>query len=92
MPLRKNRTSEQQKRARAAYMYIYYYSKINVSACPILSNEDEKDSNANVWYWKKVNHLYVAKEETIKNELYNYIAQITKPKFKRLNRIIAPPQ
>ena len=86
----KRLTSEQQKRAQAAYMYIYYYSKINVSACPILSNEDEKDQNANVWYWKKVNHLYVAKEETIKNELYNYIVQINKPKFKRLNRTIAP--
>ena len=85
-------TQEQQKRAQAAYMYIYYYSKIDVSACPILSHEDEKDRNANVWYWKKVNYLYRTKEETIKNELCNCIAQITKPKFKRLNRTIAPPQ
>lgn len=84
-------TSEQQKRAQAAYMYIYYYSKINVSACPTLSNEDEKDQNANVWYWEKANNLYVAKEETIKNELYNYIAQINKSKFKRLSRGIALP-
>lgn len=80
-------TPEQQKRAQAAYMYIYQFSRVSMPACPILSHEEEKDSNANTWYWGKVRNLYDTREEIIMNELRNYIAEVAKPKFKRLSSL-----
>lgn len=80
-------TPEQQKRARAAYMYIHQFVRVDMSACPVLSIDEEKDRNANTWYWEKVCNLYDTKEETIMNELGNYIAEVAKPEFKILRSL-----
>lgn len=77
-------SQEQQKRAQAAYIYIYEFSRVNMSGCPVLSLEEEKDRNMNSWYWGKVSNLYDTREEIIMNELRNYIAEVAKPEFKRL--------
>ncbi len=80
-------TSEQQKRAKAAYMFIYEFSKVCVSACPPSTLEEEKDKNQQSWYWNKVMNLYEAEEKTIKEQIQNYIREVIKPDFKRLNSL-----
>jgi len=76
---------EQQKRAQAAYMYIYDYSKVNMSACPIMSHAEEKDKNMFSWYWKKCIAIYDIKSDTILKELNRYISEVSNPNFKRLS-------
>lgn len=78
-------SSEQQKKARAAYMYIYQLSRVDISACPVVGFEEERDPDINVWYWKKVSALYETRGNVIKSEVNNYIAEVSKPSFKRLN-------
>ena len=80
-------TPEQQKRAQAAYMFIHHFSRVEMSACPVRSLEDERGPNANTWYWDKVSNLYDTREEIIRNELRNYIAEVAKPEFKRLSTL-----
>lgn len=80
--------AEQQKRARAAYMHIYEFSRVDSSACPVLSIEEQKDSSPKyTWYWEKVRNFYDTREEVIKSELRNYIAEVAKPEFKRLSSL-----
>ncbi len=78
-------TPEKRKRAQAAYLYLHRYALVTVSACPIISEEEGRDSNANIWYWKKVSELYNTDEKIIKDELNRYIVEVAKPEFKRLN-------
>jgi len=78
-------TPEQQKRAKATCMYIYHFAKVDVSACPMLSFKDEKDKDIASWYWSRVKELYAVREEKIKNEIKNYIYQVSNHKFRRLN-------
>lgn len=80
-------TAQQQKRAQAAYMHIYEFSRVNVSACPIATAEQEKDKNQKSWYYDKVIDLYRNCGDTIKEQVNSYIAEVTKPGFKRLNSL-----
>ena len=66
-------------------MHIYQFSRVDISSCPILSIEEEKDSNQNAWYWEKVHNLYDTREGIIMNELRSYIVEVAKPEFKRLS-------
>jgi len=77
-------TPEQQKRAQAAYIYIYQFSRVDMSACPILSLEEEKGRNQADWYWKRVCELYDTSKDAITSEVRSYIAEVSKPQFKRL--------
>ena len=80
-------TAQQQKRAQAAYMHIYEFSRVNVSACPIATAEQEKDKNQKSWYYERVIDLYRSRGDTIKAEVNDYIAEVAKPGFKRLNNL-----
>lgn len=83
--------TQQQRKARAAYIYIYYFSTVDMSACPVLSHDDEKDKNINKWYWKRVGELYDTCGERIKTEASDYIFKVSVPHFKRLNRDLRLP-
>jgi len=80
----KKLTTKAQKRAQAAYIYIYQFSKVNISICPILSINQEKDKNINSWYWKEITKLYQEKKSIFLHEIKSYIKDISKPDFKRL--------
>lgn len=73
-----------QKRARAAFIYIYRMSNVSMSACPILSQAQEKDKNISQQYWDMVCDQYTTKKETILEELNKYIQEISRPEFKKL--------
>lgn len=77
-------TPEQQKRARAAYIHINNLFTRNLPACPRTSHEKDRDTNANVWYWDEICELYDVEEENIKNNLQNYIDEVTDPHFKKM--------
>ena len=80
-------TPEQQKSAQAAYMHIYQFARVDMSACPLLSLEEDKDSNQYKWYWQKVYELYNTEEKTILNEMRDCITQVSRSEFKRLNSL-----
>lgn len=75
---------EAQKRAQAAFIYIYKISNVNMSACPILSQAEEKDKNIKQRYWNMVCNQYSSKKEAILEELNRYIQDVSNPEFKRL--------
>ena len=78
-------TPRAQKRAQATYIHIYQFSRVNISICPTLSFDQEKDKNINSWYWKKVAKLYQEKKDIFLHEVKGYIKDVSKPHFKRLN-------
>lgn len=73
-----------QKRAQAAFIYIYRISNVNISACPILSESEERDDNISQKYWNRVLNQYSTKKNIILKELDKYIKAVAKPEFKRL--------
>ena len=77
-------TPQTQKRAQASYIYSYQFSRVNVSACPILSEGHEKDKNINSWYWKKVAKLCQEKKDIFLREVKKYIKDASQPNFKQL--------
>ncbi len=83
----KKLTPQAQKRAQAAYIYINQFSRVNVSICPMLSNDQEKDKSINSWYWKKVVKLYQEKKDIFLREVKNYIKNVSQPDFKQLNSL-----
>jgi hypothetical protein len=80
-------TEEQQKLAQAAYMYIHYFSRVHVSACPILSVDDEKSADMNSWYWPKVMDLYSQHSGQIKEEMLSYVKDVADPHFFKLSSL-----
>lgn len=79
-------TPQAQKKAQAAYVYIKKISRTSISACPILSEDEEKDKKANQWqwYWSKVYNQYSTKKNSILKELNYCIKTVKKPGFKKL--------
>lgn len=78
-------TPEQQKRAQAAYIHIYNLSYVKTSACPIFSSGGKNDGNPYIQNYEQIYETYQLNNKTIKKELNNYIAEVAKPDFKRLN-------
>jgi len=78
---------EEQKRARAAYIYIYKFSRVDISACPILTLEEEKDKYLDNWYWLKALKLYNKAGGNIREQVRQYSNIVAHPKFKRLNKL-----
>ncbi|NOR48906.1 MAG: hypothetical protein GQ533_12840 [Methanosarcinaceae archaeon] len=76
---------EQQKRARAAYIYINDLLDLNLPTCPIISHEESSDSNANIWYWKKIEVLYDNNGRIIRGGLHRFIDDVAKLDFKKFN-------
>lgn len=83
----KKLTKKQQKIARTAYLHIYEFSRISMSSCPMLSLEDQNDSNVYNNYWQKVTKLYKIQGNRITNEVKSYIRKVAKPDFKRLDSL-----
>ena len=80
-------TSEQQQKAKAAFLFIHKLSRVNVTTCPAISLDDMRDNQMDKWYFKKVCALYQTERKVIKDELNNYVAEIAKSDFKRLNSL-----
>jgi len=76
---------EQQKTAKAACLNIFQFARASVSACPLLSGEEEQGPDIDQWYWEKVLALYEREEKIIKKEIGSYIRTVAQPGFKRLN-------
>jgi len=77
-------TPQARGRAQAAYIYIYQFSRVDISVCPILSRDEEKNKNINSWYWKKATKLYQEKKDVFLREVKNYIKDVSQPNFKQL--------
>ncbi|MDP2946525.1 MAG: hypothetical protein Q8N88_00275, partial [Nanoarchaeota archaeon] len=81
----KKLSAENQNIAKAVYIYIYKISRVNLTACPLLSTSQLKDKTINDWYWDKVFNQYSAREDVVIKELNRYIEIIKKPGFEKLN-------
>jgi len=77
-------TPEQQLNARATYIYIYSNSRVEMSACPVLNAENQKDPFQNNWYWQRVLALCQTQESEIKDEISRHIENIRQPNFSKL--------
>ncbi|MFC1961612.1 hypothetical protein ACFLWN_00985 [Chloroflexota bacterium] len=80
-------TPEQQQRARAAFICIYHFLRVPLSACPILSLQEEMEPAMEQWYWGKVLHLNETEKDKIIGEIESYIRQVAEPEFKRLTSV-----
>ncbi|OGZ33181.1 MAG: hypothetical protein A2V69_01475 [Candidatus Portnoybacteria bacterium RBG_13_40_8] len=76
--------AEAQNIAKAVYIYIHKISRIDLTACPLLSFSQLKDKAINDWYWNEILNQYSTKKNTILKELSCYIEAVRKPGFKKL--------
>jgi len=81
-------STEQQKNARAAYIYINDLLDLNLPTCPIITHEESSDSNANIWYWKKIEALYDNNGRIVIGDLHRFIDDVAKPDFKKFNNYL----
>lgn len=77
-------SKEKQDRAKAAYIYIYKKSRVEVSACPRLSADNEKDKKIDSWYWDKVIDQYIEEKSNIIIQTNRYISEVKKADFRHL--------
>jgi len=78
-------TPQAREMAQAVYVFVYRFSRINISICPMLSYDQEKDENISSWYWKEVARLYREKKDVFLRETKSYIKDVSRAHFERLN-------
>jgi hypothetical protein len=81
----KKLSKAQQQRAKAAFVYIYKKSRVDFSAAPGLSVDEQKDTKINDWYFDKVEQKYILQKDEILKQIKKYIIAVKKANFKKLN-------
>lgn len=81
-------SQEQQLKAQACYMYFTKYCMLPFSAGPEVTFEESKHPHTlRDTYYAKVLHGYKTHKQAILNEFDEYVKEISKPKFAKLERL-----